>query len=122
LTILLTASFRTYKPEHGVPVVASLTTPKWMPEAADWPRCTEITPRWSYFRAEHDEWDAAYLAQLTRYGPQRISRRLSAIAAEHQADRLCILCWEVLPKDCHRGFFASWLLVETGEKATEIIP
>jgi hypothetical protein len=117
VTILLTCSYRAFRPEFGTPVVASLQLPRWIPAAADWPQCTEIMPRWRYFRA--GDWEAQYRAQLARYGPRRIARRLEAIAREQDADRLVILCFEALPTKCHRGLFAEWLLVTTGEAAEE---
>ena len=97
-----------------------LTLPKFRPEAQDWPRLWEVTPRWWYWRYERAEWDRAYLAQLNRYGPRRVARRLAEIAREQQADRLVVMCYEPLPADCHRGLFAAWWLTTTGERINEI--
>jgi Protein of unknown function, DUF488 len=120
---LFTSSYRAWRPGAGSPVSTSLTTPKWWPEAAEYPQLWEACPRWSYFCAEPAEFERAYLAQLERYGPQRIARRLAEIARNaymEPSDRLCLLCFEADPADCHRSLFASWLLTTTGEKVTEI--
>jgi hypothetical protein len=122
VTQLLTACYSTWRPEHGQPVVISLMTPKWMPEAATWPQCHLVMPRWSYFKAEPDEWDRQYFAQLDRFGPEKIARVLERIAREHQADRLVLLCWERPGARCHRRLLADWLLAKTGELAEEITP
>ena len=122
MTLLHTCSYGAYRPWFGQPVVASLTLPKRIPEAARWPRCSPITPRWEYFRKDPD--GAAYLAQLERYGQQVIARQLEAIARQYQAGALVILCFEAdgRPGSCHRGRFSSWWLETTGELITEIGP
>jgi hypothetical protein len=107
----------------GSPVVISLTTPRWLPQSTEWPRCWLLTPRWHYFGAESAEFERAYLAQLTAAGPERISRTLGWIAREafqEPSERLCLLCFEADPAQCHRQQFANWLLVTTGELVTEI--
>lgn len=114
---LLTASYRTYRPGTGSPVCTSLTTPRWRPEAADWPRWP-LTPRSSYFRASDAEFAKAYAEQLDRYGPQRIAAMLADIAAnayEAPSGRLVLICWEGDPARCHRRQFAAWWLRTTGE-------
>lgn len=111
----------------GSPVVISLGTPKWLPEAKDWPRLWEACPRPSYFHAEPAEFDRRYIEQLERYGARHISKRLRCIAQTaylEPSDRLCLLCWEIsgAPQDCHRGLLADWILITTGEKVVEITP
>jgi hypothetical protein len=120
---VLTASYASWRPGCGSPVSISLSTPRWLPAAADWPRCWLLTPRWAYFHAEPGEFERAYLAQLARYGPERISRCLARIAREaYQApsQRLVLCCWETDWANCHRRQFAEWLLVTTGELVTEL--
>ncbi len=97
---LITASYRTWRPGTGSPVVTSLTVPRWKPEAAAWPRCWELTPRWAYFKAEPAEFDAS--------------------AYEAPSDRLVLICWEADPARCHRSQFSSWLLETTGELVPEL--
>lgn len=121
---LFTSSYRTWRPELGSPVVISLLTPKWLPESAGWPRCVELTPRWKYFKSGREQFDAEFTAQLDRYGPQHISRRLTEIARQQEADRLVLLCWETTTKalagECHRRLFADWMLATTGEDPAEV--
>jgi Protein of unknown function, DUF488 len=118
---LHTSSYRTWRPGMGFPVVASLLVPKWLPEAAEWPRCWVVTPQWSYWRAEWPEpFREHYVAQLDRHGPRKIARVLERIAREHQAPRLTLLCHEIRWEECHRHLFACWLLERTGELVTEI--
>jgi hypothetical protein len=120
---LFTASYSAWRPEQGAPVVTSLTTPKWLPEAKSWPRLWPATPRWSYFRASEQEFDRQYVAQLERYGAQQIARRLAEIARTgfaEPAERLVCLCWETDRARCHRATFSRWWLAETGEPITEI--
>jgi hypothetical protein len=119
---LFTSSYGAWRPELGAPVVTSLTTPKWLPEAASWPRLWPVTPRWSYFHASEQEFDRQYIAQLDRYGAQQIARRMTQIARSgfaEPADRLVLLCWEIQAARCHRGLFSSWWLAQTGERMTE---
>jgi len=125
-TTLFTSSYREWRPEHGAPVVISLQTPRWLPEAKSWPKLWPATPRWSYFHASAEEYDRQFTAQLERCGVQAIARRLAEIASSgfaEPAERLVLLCWEpseVAETQCHRRSFAAWWLLSTGEKITEI--
>jgi hypothetical protein len=120
---LLTASYGAWRPELGTPVVASLVVPvKRIPESAEWARCWDITPRWSYWRSQWpDEFAEHYLAQLERYGTRRIAGYLSRIARERQAERLVLLCYEPIAAACHRSLFAAWWLHNVGEVITEVM-
>lgn len=123
VTSLWTSSYAAWRPEHGAPVVTSLTTPKWMPEAETWPRLWPATPRWKYFYAPPATFDRVFIAQLKRYGAREIARRMAQVARSgfaEPADRLVLLCWEVNQADCHRGIFARWWLETTGEKIEEV--
>jgi hypothetical protein len=115
-----TASYGAWRPEHGVPVVASLTVPKWLPEASSWPRYWPVTPRWAYFYSSAEEYERAFLAQLERYGARRIARELAQIARQQDAESLALCCWESSPDRCHRGLFAAWWLVTVGERIEEV--
>jgi hypothetical protein len=120
---LLTSSYGAWRPEHGLPVVCSLTVPRSLPEAKTWPRCWPLTPRWSYFHAPADEFGRAFAAQLGQYGPQRIAERLAEIASTGPADRLVLLCHErhpASPQDCHRLAFSRWWTERTGQPVTEL--
>lgn len=124
MTELLTACYRRWVPSAGQPVVLSLTTPRDLPEAKTWPVLHVGTPRWSYFRAPYHEFDAAYVAQLERFGPAKIARALHAIARETEAKRLILCCWEDANPEitCHRRLFARWWLLATGEEIPELDP
>jgi hypothetical protein len=126
VTKIVTASYRAWTPGLGQPVVTSLTRPKWLPEAADWPNLWPVTPRWSFFRAEPAEFERAYIAQLNRYGPKAIAECLAEITRQTgRPDRLVLLCWEWGGADrgrdrCHRGLWAAWWLETTGEVVEEV--
>jgi hypothetical protein len=120
---LFTTNYRAWRPGMGSPVVISLSTPRWRPEAATWPRLWEATPRRRYFHADPSEFDRRYLDQLEAIGAQQIARRLVQIARDaylEPSDRLALCCWETDSSRCHRATFAQWLLVTTGEKVTEV--
>lgn len=120
---LLTATYRTWRPGTGSPVVTSLMTPRWRPEAAAWPRCWPITPRWRHFHTPDDEFARQYTAQLDRYGAERIAAELARIAAmayEAPSGRLVLICWEADPARCHRRQLADWWLHRTGEPIHEL--
>jgi hypothetical protein len=118
---IFTGSYRTWRPELGAPVVASLLVPKWLlPQSADWPRLWAATPRWHYFKAEQVDFDRLFLAQLETYGPERIARQLADISkASGSPERLVLLCWEDRAENCHRSTFAAWWLSRVGEVIEE---
>lgn len=122
---LLTASYGSWRPGTGSPVAISLTTPRWRPEAADWPQCYELCPRWRYFHAPAAEFEAAYVAQLEGFGVQLIHAALTWIAREAYeapSERLVLCCWEspeAAETGCHRRQFARWWLENTGERIKE---
>ncbi|HEV2372117.1 MAG TPA: hypothetical protein VGS19_08110, partial [Streptosporangiaceae bacterium] len=66
---LFTTSFARWRPGDGSSVVISLGVPRWRPEAAQWPRCWELCPRWRYFSAPDEVFEAEYRKQLDAYGP-----------------------------------------------------
>jgi hypothetical protein len=122
VTTLYVSSYRAWTPRFGSPVVTSLTRPKWLPEAADWPSLWPVTPRWAYFRAGPAEYERAYLAQLDRHGAKRIAEHLAGITRATGASRLVLLCWEADPGRCHRSLFSTWWLYATGEAIEEVTP
>ena len=75
------------------------------------------------FRAGADAYAAAFLAQLDRYGPRRIARRLREITRQTGAQRLVLCCFEpadVAEMACHRRLWAAWWLHQTGERVPEL--
>ena len=120
---LVTASYAAWRREFGAPVVASLALPKTVPEAASWPRCWALTPRWAYFRADEQVFEQAYLAQLERYGVGNIRGQLERIAAAGFAEpqeTLVVLCFESDPFACHRGIWRCWWHEHVGEWADDV--
>jgi hypothetical protein len=117
---LFTASFRSFHLWMGQPVVISLQTPKWMDLAKDWPVDHHLTPRWSYFSVPDEQFDEAYLAQLNRFGPEKIRAGLWHIAGETGQTRLVLLCHEAKRAECHRAMTAEWLETEFGHEVPEL--
>jgi hypothetical protein len=118
--IIQTCSYSAWAPSSGAaPVVVSLTTPKWLPEAAAWPKVRRLTPQWTDFRTA--DWDERYLARLERFGVASIRDRLHNLGRELGAERLVLLCWELSghPGQCHRGVYARWWMEKTGEVIDE---
>ena len=110
MTEIRTSCFRSYRPSMGQAVVIALTTPKWMPQAAEWPKVRRLTPKWSYLNASAEEFLREYLAQLDSYGVASIRARLELTARQTGASTLVLLCHEAdgSPDSCHRGMFREW--------------
>jgi hypothetical protein len=118
---LATCSYKEFRPSMGLGVRTSIGTPRWIKRDEPWPYVPELAPQRSYLRLPEPEFDGAYLAQLGSYGVARIREQLDQLAAEHQADRLVLLCFERLTEaDCHRRLFASWWLLTTGQRVPEL--
>jgi hypothetical protein len=117
---LFTASFRSFRRSHGLPVVIALQLPKWRDDCRDWPACHLLSPRWSYFYAPDAEFDRQYVAQLERFGFPRVKAVLERIAREHDADRLALICHEARREECHRALTARWLAAGLGESVDEV--
>lgn len=114
-------SYRAWRPGfEGLAIRASLGMPKWIGEAADWPFLPELAPRWSYFRAEPDEFEKRYLAQMEAHGARYLARRLHETGRLYRASRIVVCCFEADRDDCHRGLWADWWTRTTGEVVDEI--
>ena len=121
MTTIHTASYRAYREEMGQAVIISRGLPRWrMSEAAGWPRCWLLTPTPELLDDTDEEFAAGYVQRLERFGPQKISRTLEQLAADHDAEHLLLLCHEPDPGQCHRRQFADWWLTTTGEAITEV--
>lgn len=116
---LFTTCYGRFNPKMGQPVVTSLGTPKSDVVKA-WPVAHLLTPRWSYWKADPENFRRQYLEQLDRFGPEKIARMLQRIAEETGESRLVLLCWEADWEKCHRSMLADWLLERTGELVCEI--
>jgi hypothetical protein len=120
MTDLATASYRAWHPGFaGQPVVTSLTLPRWLPEAADWPKARIITPSWHDFKA--GDWAERYRERIEEYGVCRITTELEEIAADCGADLLVLMCFEADPADCHRQIFADLMITQAGVRVDELV-
>lgn len=119
-TRLATCSYAEYRPDMGVPVRISLGRPKFMSIPSN-AVCPELQPRGWYFHASDDDFLAAYDAQLSRYGTERLQDRFDAIAAEF-GQPLVLLCFESLASGewCHRTHFRQFWLRQTGQDIPEL--
>lgn len=122
MTTLFTSNFYFHPDQYGTPVRIALLSPKSMPEAKDWPTVWPIMPRWAYFKAPRDEWDAAYLSQLERHGVDEIAKRFRQIEVQCGGKPLVLCCHEHDPARCHRGTFARWWIERTGEIVQHLVP
>jgi hypothetical protein len=123
VTTLATASYRVWRPSMGQAVVTSRGLPRWrLAEASKWPRCWMLAPARSLWGLPREEFRGRYFAQLEEHGAEVIARQLERTARQTGADRLVLLCFEPVVADCHRGDFAAWWLVTTGERVEELLP
>lgn len=120
MTALFCCSYRAYSPDMGQAVVTSLGLPKYRPESAGWPRNFLIAPSSALFKLHGPEFRGPYIERLERFGVQRIAKTLEAIAQQHEAESLVLLCHEVNWDNCHRKVFAEWLMTRTGELIQEV--
>lgn len=117
-----TSSYRAYRPDMGAAVRTSLKVPAWFDHQIVG-YVQEAAPRWSYFRAEADEFDRQYLAQLDRFGVDHFQLAFNRFREISGVTSLVLLCWETGitgPADCHRRLFAEWWTVNTGEMIPEL--
>jgi hypothetical protein len=119
VTTLWTASFQSFRSGLGQPVSIALALPRWRDDCQNWPACHLLTPRWAYFNAPAEEFDAEYVSQLQRFGVPRIRAVLERIAVEHEADRLVLICHEADREQCHRGTLARSWQQEAGQEMPE---
>lgn len=114
---ILTGCYAHYRPEHGQAVRISLGKPRWFPNGGeDLPFVKVLAPAGWYFNEPDEEvFERRYRHQLHKTTPQRVLEMLQAVAAEHDAERLILCCFEGNPENCHRGMFARWWLQKTGE-------
>jgi hypothetical protein len=105
------------------PVAVSVGVPRSLPWARSL-RCSEITP-WGLVgrsapKLAPDEWEERYLSRLDRHGVEAITASLTTTHASYGGRPLVLLCWEQDPADCHRGMFARWWQVQTGQRVPEV--
>lgn len=118
---LATCSYAEFTPSMGHPVQISLSRPKFPIQYALRDSVWAFTPRYRYFTAPDDLFDRELLAQLDRYGVDRLVRELQEIAAGADVQPLVMLCFEdVSRKSCHRTLVAQWWAQQTGQQVPEL--
>lgn len=120
---LATCSWFEYTPDMGMAIRASLGTPRWKNPPIPDAYVTELTPRGSYFNAEHDEFTRMFLAQLDRFGVDHLTDKFTKLAEFGSGAPLVFLCFEkqaVNGDVCHRRLFAEWWLERTGVEVPEL--
>jgi len=117
---LATCSWRTYRPEMGVPVRITLgKPPRWFAHEHEEIRLLAPPPR--VFRLKDDAASkAAYGQHLDAVGVDRLRRVFERLAEKHGGRRLVQLCFEADVADCHRGQFARWWQERTGQEVPEL--
>ena len=117
---LATCSWRSYRPEMGVPVRITLgRPPRWFSHEHEEVRL--LAPPPAVFRLEDDkEFEAAYEQHLNAVGAERLAGRFRDLSEKHGGRRLVLLCFESRVEDCHRGQFARWWARQTGEVVEEL--
>lgn len=120
---LATCSWFEFDPSMGAPVRISLGVPRYKAAPIPDAYITELTPRPSYFRAEHDEFTRAFLAQLDRFGVDYLEDKFQSLYEMTSGHTLVMLCFEkqaVNGDVCHRRLFAEWWTEHTGEVVPEL--
>lgn len=120
---LATCSWFEFKDEMGAPIRTSLGFPRWKNPPVPAAYVTELTPRGSYFKAEHDEFTRQFLAQLDRYGVDQLYAKFVELSNFVSGQPLVFLCFEkqaVNGDVCHRRLFAEWWEEKTGVAVPEL--
>ena len=121
---LVTASYRSYRVEMGVPLATSIGKNKNFSHA---PEVRSLMP-WGVFRVlDHlpvEEQAKAYRASLWRR-QHRVYRDLAEVAECYPGQPLVILCWcstaTALDGACHRRWAADWLTETLGVDVPEVV-
>lgn len=125
MTKICTASYRAFIPEEGVlPVQTSNGRPKYplhFPLEAKMPA---LYPDWNdvrrYKSLGPDGFERRYFAKLDAIGTAEIQRGFDELAKVTNSHTLVLLCFEKSRLDCHRGSFAKWWELRTGEEVEEL--
>lgn len=108
---VLTASYRTYRPDLGVPVRISLGRPENLAVADS---LTDLMPFGIFRRYEGAEFDRRYRARLDRIGVEKIAATFRDLGLAYGGTPLVLLCFEPPGQPCHRRTFADWWHRRTG--------
>lgn len=103
-----------------VPVGISRGTPRF-PVPYRYRQARLLAPSRETFAIRSDEeFERAYVAGLEEIGAQKIADLLLRISREEGGKPLALLCFERDRKDCHRGQFARWFRIKTGQEVPEM--
>lgn len=125
---LATCSYTEFRPEMGVPVRSTVSSPRWKLPYTIAGHAKLITPTRPMLKMEPDAYTLSYLRILNGNGIDLIRTELAALAVEGGSDRVVLLCYERLnerekdgtAKFCHRSLFAQWYQAQTGEEVPEL--
>jgi hypothetical protein len=108
-TDMVTSRFTGFTWDMGVPVQIASRPPRWWrrEQHAMLEKVPELAPDRSTWKLPHGAYHAAYIRRLETHVRTTFGK-LAEIARVHPGERLCLLCYEELPKDCHRSEFSEW--------------
>lgn len=116
-----TASYKTFRPSMGLPVGITAYPARWRLPYRVAARLPDLAPERAWLRVLDDEFDRLFLGKLDRIGPEAIAEQLQRVAAEHDAARLVLLCFEAPAEPCHRRLLAEWWTARTGQDVPELV-
>jgi hypothetical protein len=119
---LFTCRYQRFQPTMGLPVRTTVGYPRFLKyDLAGHARL--ISPTWPMLTLDYDSYLARYRLLLDEAGVDAIRGELEAIAADHDHQRLVLLCFDDLSEPdgwCHRRMFADWWTQHTGEPIPEL--
>jgi hypothetical protein len=124
---MYTASWRNlyrFEREHGedslpvFPIRVSATAPRYWQRSSVITAVQELIPPKALVRLEGEEFAQGYLQHLNQIGVDPILERLREITLTTNQP-LALACFEADPRTCHRGLFADFWFVTTGEVVEE---
>lgn len=117
-TSIATASYRSWRPEHGTPVRTSVGEPRFW-RGPDLELARSLAPFGIFGQLTGDAARTAYLAGLDSRAHEVVAE-LAAIARRHPGRRLVLLCFEPAGRVCHRRWAAGWLGQRLGLDVPEL--
>lgn len=120
---LATANFKGYALDMGTPVRISNGMPKFKLPVTLKYKIPLLFPRWEWVQDQNlsvRDFRAKYWRGLDAIGLDNIGDVLQAISDDSGGKPLVLLCYERMPRDCHRGDFAMWWKDRTGVSIPEL--
>jgi hypothetical protein len=108
-TDIVTSRFTGFTWDMGVPVQIASRPPRWWrrEQHAMLEKVPELAPDRATWKLPYGAYHAAYIQRLET-DVRTTFAKLAEIARAHPGERLCLLCYEELPTDCHRSEFSEW--------------